>query len=511
METNDSMIWLYFFGYVLLISGAIAFLYILKIIILKFRAGNSNSERIKKSKYFLFPVGILLCYWGYSIISRWFPFSLIPLIYIFGILGGIILFAGIMTGSIQIFGGLKDEKKIHTFLALIIGLSLSGLAFLTNYSEDYFVDRKDFIKLEKEKNIDDCKYYLSDHSKSKFYKDVFNLYDDLLYNESKNNLFKKDSSSVKYNYKALNKYLSECGDFNNYKIIGKHIDSIAKMQEFYHYREAIISGKLKTNFEFRKKYPKSIYSEEVNKVYDLAWDKVINNFQRQSHQKGVNELAVNSLCSVLNYLRSNDQDTIYIRYTKSILVKDIDKYPVGTIQKLKAYYNNYQRPQFFLPGNYTEEPGKSNIYSIENRMPTNYVENENLICLGMTNSFAKIFGNDFIEFCTNPDSVKNNSIQFSINYTVSNKLNSYNVPAILAYYERELGGSNFKGWVLDIKVAFKFSIIIPGNRSIYCPSDLNITHMRNSYDVINIENGYQILLNSIFSNYNKSILKHFGI
>ena len=271
---------------------------------------------------------------------------------------------------------------------------------------------------------------------------------------------------------------------------------------------------------FLTEYPESKYVKEVSDFSGKLWDIEIARYDSLvTNNDNYDIEAVSFFRNLLNYMKQNNESTIYFHLNGSVDVKNWEDYTEEVRTYLNYAYSNHEGIAYGreVDGNILEITSNYSEGSIKNY--------EEILNQSINDSFEEILSDNFIQIITIDEKqreILTNVPLISINYTIKNQqdewLGDIDAPYLWIYETTNFSTNEgiFEAYVIGVEINFDFTCKIPGDDSAYAPDEeFKFESKSNALDDITnmsgISDGYAKMTEQSFENYAREIVTKFGL
>lgn len=265
---------------------------------------------------------------------------------------------------------------------------------------------------------------------------------------------------------------------------------------------------------FLSEYPESKYLKEVSDFGENLWEIEIARYDSLvTNNDNYDPEAVNFFRTLLDYMKQNNQSTIYFYLNGSVEVKNWEDYT----EEVKSYLNYaYSTAEGITYGREVD----GNILNItSNYSEGNIITYEEILNQSINDSFEQILSDNFIQIKTideQQSEILTDVLLISINYTIKNQrdewLEGIDAPYLWTYETTDFSTNRaiFEAYIIGVEISFDFTFKLPDEAT-----EFKFESTSNAFDDIenisDISDGYAKMTQQSFENYANEILTKFGL
>jgi|GEM_PF-3112404 len=403
------------------------------------------------------------------------------------------------------------RKKRRKVMLISLGVFVLLICAYVFVGRDYFAYRE-AVTDDSEYGIYDCDAYIWGFPNGFWIDEVKAHRDDLSYKKAQKYAESETCSPCKcesYNENYLNEYGKD----------GIHKTEAVKALEECDYKDASSTRDLRKVTLFLERHPNSSHLAEMQALRKQLWEGVIERFDANVAASGSSQGAT-FFRNVLVHLKDHNQSTIFVRFAKTLDLRDWKDFPSDSREILDALVDRYNELPSYerdISGN-IPRPTDSPPPSLKDYFTAGNIETmEREVADAVSNSFVRLFKDTIIYVKRlEPDSqLHSNTIVINMDYSIKNKMNEIGgmmVPSLYQKTSQEQYGitKTFDGHILGIGIDFKFRMSMPNGGASFSFSE-SAEPASEIDDIDTISDAYEKMTYSAFGDFLGKINRNLGI
>jgi len=387
-----------------------------------------------------------------------------------------------------------NKKKIALIGCILLTVSFFIIWFA--YLKEYYA----YMIVIEDPNIEKCNDYMNRYKKGRYLTEITDLKDDLLYENVMNANF--DDNCLQYEM-----YLTP------FRKSGKHFKEVLKLQETCFYNSAVSSRDLREIDDFLVSYPGSDFTDKLLRMKDDINDSLLSLYAVTSSKNRGKADAVRFFKQLLTYMLTNGQRNVEVIFKEQISLKDWKDYDASSRQYCDRIYSNPPRDIVGMV-----KPSEHPPVSLKSNFDEGDISSlEDIIVSEIQNRVDGVFGDRLIkiEKSTNISEAKP---FVEVEYSIMNSDHKYGsllIPDLYFHYTVNSfrlfeGEKRFEGYLLGIKIDFRFVFKIPFSKNAYKFVE-SVKPAEEIKDIGGISDGYRKMTRTVFENFIETISGNFGL
>lgn len=406
----------------------------------------------------------------------------------------------------------ERQKKRRKVLLISLGGLFAVILLYVFVGRDYFAYKK-AMKADDEYGIWDCESYERQFPNGFWKTEVMNHKDDLSFEKAKK--YAQSDNCEPCHCEYYQEYYLK--DFGN----GLHAAEAKKAVEECDFKDATKNRDLRKLTAFIEKYPSSSHLAEVKSMREELWNAVIARFDENvKNESSLNPKGAAFFRQVLNFVKDNNQSTIWVRFDHSLNLKDWEDFPLASRQVMDRLVDDLNAMPEYDRGisGTIPRPSDQPPPSLKSYFTAGNIESmEDEVAGAISNSFVDLFKDTILYVKRlDPDSqLHGNPIVIDINYVIQNKwsvIDGVNAPSLYQRTNQQEGSiiKTFDGFILGIGIDFKFKMTLPGNSDPYAFQE-SAEPAPSLKDINTASDAYQKMTYTAFGDFLGKINRNLGI
>ena len=364
------------------------------------------------------------------------------------------------------------NKKI-----ILIGLLVAGIGIALIILIPFREQKKLYNRVMEERTLTRCDDYIYKYPDGRYLDEVLEL-----------------KETLSYEKVLAEKQERFCDWYMELFPEGKHVEEVLYRKTIYAEFPFFAIN------EYLHRFPHGVYSDSVNHVCDLLWDTEINKYKNRDKKKeSVN--AVNYMMEMLQYMKKNRVNSIYVSVNPTIMLKDYDEYDKSKRELMEYLYSDERLPL------------KNNVISLKDNFEQGDLDIlKKILSDGVQQSMDSMFTPGFIKVVCDEDKDKDDFPHLVFNYTIKNQEDD-GYPHIWVYTEtstlygrREIPQS----YLVGININFNAEFSIPNSNVSYTFSEKGVPE-NNISGIDDISDGYRRMTKMCFAQFSNKMAKNMGL